>query len=66
VRFDQLELWFEICAQQRFSDDDGQDAEATRLFEAAAQVCAGTPATLPDAIGLFPRPPTFTDAGGNG
>jgi hypothetical protein len=63
VRFRQLELWLRLCADQLFSDDASQDAQATLVFQAAAQFCADqlTDPTLefPQEDGLFPLPADF-------
>ena len=63
VLFRQLELWLRLCAAQSFSDDAQQDAQATLLFETAAQFCADLlkdpTLVLPQEDGLFPLPPDF-------
>ena len=62
-RFPQLELWSNLCARELFSDDAGEDEQATLLFRAVAQFFAAqqidSTVDFPRENGLYPLATDF-------
>ena len=58
VRFHQLDLWLQLCANQSFSDIVSDNDRAVLAFRAAAQFCADQVANptmdFSEEDGLFP------------